>query len=230
MVAVYEDIMCNISFSAGDGSGTMTGTSVVEGSSYVLPDCTFTAPEHKEFKCWLIGGNEYQAGVPYTVNSDVTIIAVYQDITVNITVDINGGSGTQVISGTDGAEIVLPQCTLTAPEGKEFDGWIVDGVKHAAGESVTLNAGSTIQASWKDAPVTPVEPDTPVTPDQPDNPVTPDTPVTPENPPKKGLSGGAIAGIVIASVVVVGVGGFALTWFVILKKTFADFLAIFKKK
>ena len=52
---------------------------------------------------------------------------------------------------------------------------------------------------------------------------TPDT-------PKDGLSGGAIAGIVVGSVVVLGLGGFALVWFVIKKKSFADLIAIFKKK
>lgn len=49
-------------------------------------------------------------------------------------------------------------------------------------------------------------------------------------PIPQGLSGGAIAGIVIGSVLVAGLGGFAVFWFVIKKKTFADFLAIFKKK
>lgn len=38
----------------------------------------------------------------------------------------------------------------------------------------------------------------------------------------KGLSGGAIAGIVIGSVFTCGIGGFALVWFVIKKKSFAD--------
>ena len=52
----------------------------------------------------------------------------------------------------------------------------------------------------------------------------------PETPSKGGLSGGAIAGIVIGSVLVAGIGGFALVWFVIKKKTWADFLALFKKK
>ena len=41
---------------------------------------------------------------------------------------------------------------------------------------------------------------------------------------------GAIAGIVAGYVAVGGVGGFALLWFVIKKKTWAEFLAIFKKK
>ena len=49
-------------------------------------------------------------------------------------------------------------------------------------------------------------------------------------PEKTGLSGGAIAGIVIGSVAVAGLGGFSLFWFVIKKKKFADLIALFKKK
>ncbi len=59
-----------------------------------------------------------------------------------------------------------------------------------------------------------------------------ETPVDPEPvaPGNNGLPAGAIAGIVIGSVLVLGIGGFALVWFVIKKKTWADFIAIFKKK
>ena len=47
---------------------------------------------------------------------------------------------------------------------------------------------------------------------------------------KDGLGAGAIVGIVIGSIAVAGVGGFALFWFVIKKKSFADLIAVFKKK
>ena len=50
---------------------------------------------------------------------------------------------------------------------------------------------------------------------------------------KDGLSGGAIAGIVVGSVAgaaALGCGGFAIFWFVIKKKKFADLIALFKKK
>ena len=46
---------------------------------------------------------------------------------------------------------------------------------------------------------------------------------------KDGLGAGAIVGIVIGSVAVAGVGGFAIFWFVIKKKSFAELIAIFKK-
>ena len=62
------------------------------------------------------------------------------------------------------------------------------------------------------------------TPDNPNN--TPDDP----NEDKDGLGAGAIVGIVIGSVAVAGVGGFSLFWFVIKKKSFADLIAVFKKK
>ena len=45
---------------------------------------------------------------------------------------------------------------------------------------------------------------------------------------KDGLSGGAIAGIVIGSVAVAGIGGFAVLWFAVKKKTFADLIAAIK--
>lgn len=44
-----------------------------------------------------------------------------------------------------------------------------------------------------------------------------------------GLSGGAIAGIVIGSAAVAGIGGFAVFWFAIRKKTFAELIAVLKK-
>ena len=46
---------------------------------------------------------------------------------------------------------------------------------------------------------------------------------------KDGLSGGAIAGIVIGSVAVAGIGGFAVLWFAVKKKTFADLGVALKK-
>lgn len=96
-----------------------------------------------------------------------------------------------------------------APEaGKVFKGW-----KDERGNIVgtyteytfTVTGETTLTAVYEDAPVA-----------------------------KKGLSGGGIAGIVIGSVAVAGLGGFAIYWFVVRKKTFADLIAaikgIFEKK
>ena len=47
---------------------------------------------------------------------------------------------------------------------------------------------------------------------------------------RDGLSGGAIAGIVIGSAAVAGIGGFAIFWFAVKKKTFADLIASIKAK
>lgn len=53
-------------------------------------------------------------------------------------------------------------------------------------------------------------------------------------PDKNGLTGGQIAGIVIGSLAGVGIVGFAIFWFVVKKKTFAELIsaikALFNKK
>ena len=46
----------------------------------------------------------------------------------------------------------------------------------------------------------------------------------------EGLSTGAIVGIVTGSTFVAALGGFAIFWFVVQKKSFADLLAVFKKR
>ena len=45
---------------------------------------------------------------------------------------------------------------------------------------------------------------------------------------KDGLSGGQIAGVVIGSVAVAGIGGFAIFWFAVKKKSFADLITAIK--
>ena len=86
------------------------------------------------------------------------------------------------------------------------------------------NSSATPEAD--DSDTTPKEDDTDTTSEEDDN----DGASDESGETKKGLSTGAIAGIVAGSVAVGGAGGFALFWFAIKKKSFADLIAIFKKK
>ncbi len=43
------------------------------------------------------------------------------------------------------------------------------------------------------------------------------------------ISVGAVVGISIGSAAALGIGGFAIFWFVIKKRSFADLIAVFKK-
>ena len=103
--------------------------------------------------------------------------------------------------------------TVTAEdkEGKEFVGWQDASGKIVSTEksyTFTVNGETTLTAVYEDKSSGGGE-------------------ITP--PAKKdGLSGGQIAGIVIGSVAVAGIGGFAIFWFAVKKKTFADLIAAIK--
>ena len=122
-------------------------------------------------------------------------------------VTVNKGTANPV-TAVAGTTITI---TADAPEdGYEFDKWVSSsGVVFADASSATttfvmIEGNVTVTATYK--------------------------PVVAPTPSNSGLGGGAIAGIVIGSILVAGIAGFALVWFVIKKKTWADFVAIFKKK
>ena len=48
----------------------------------------------------------------------------------------------------------FPNCDFTAPAGKEFKSWEVNGVEKTPNESVTVNEDTTVKAVWKDKAAT----------------------------------------------------------------------------
>lgn len=67
-----------VSFAANGGSGNMEVVSVTVGTEYTLPGCSFTAPVGMTFQHWEIDGKTYSPGRTITVNSHVTVTAVWR--------------------------------------------------------------------------------------------------------------------------------------------------------
>ena len=124
------------------------------------------------------------------------------------------GTHNVVINGESNFYAHGESVTVTAnepAEGKVFVGWQDETGKIVSTEksyTFTVNGETTLTAVYEDKSSGGGE-------------------ITP--PAKKdGLSGGQIAGIVIGSVAVAGIGGFAIFWFAIKKKSFADLIAAIK--
>ena len=147
--------------------------------------------------------------------ANIEIKAHFRDIEAapSIEIKVEGGTGAGTYKEGDSVTV-----TANEPaEGKVFKGWKDESGKIVSTNksyTFTVNGETTLTAVYEDKPSGGGE-------------------ITP--PAKKdGLSGGAIAGIVIGSVAVAGIGGFAFLWFAVKKKTFADLItaikALFTKK
>ena len=139
----------------------------------------------------------------------VEIKAHFRAIEAAPSIEIKVENGTGAGTYTQGDEVTV---TAEDKEGKEFKGW-----QDASGKIVstdksftfTVNGETTLTAVYDDKSSGGGE-------------------ITP--PAKKdGLSGGQIAGIVIGSVLLAGIGVFAVLWFAVKKKTFADLGVALKK-
>ena len=115
------------------------------------------------------------------------------------------GTHNVVINGESNFYKEGESVTVTAnepAEGKVFKGWQDETGKIVSSNksyTFTVSGETTLTAVYEDAPVA-----------------------------KKGLSGGAIAGIVIGSLAGAGIIGFAIFWFAVRKKSFADLIAAIK--
>ena len=148
-----------ISFNPNGGSGTMKSDFARKGEkNYTMPANGFTAPTGKIFKNWRYswGYNyyrDYNPGDKVTVSGDVTFYPVWMDKPVEtVTVSFNGNGGTGNMADQPvekGKPYVLPACGFTAPANQEFKAWEVDGQEKAVGDSITLNANTTVKAIWK---------------------------------------------------------------------------------
>ena len=138
---------------------------------------------------------------------EITIQAHFRDVgtTPSVEIKVKGGTGAGVVKQGDTVTIIA-----NAPaEGKRFKHW-----ENASGEILSTKAtyefsvreNMTLTAVYEDIETNP-------TPDK----------------AKQGLSGGQIAGIVIGTLLLAGIGGFAIFWFAVKKKTFADLGLVFKK-
>lgn len=70
--------------------------------------------------------------------------------TYTVSFDANGGTGTMAPVTGVSSEYELPACTFTAPSGKQFKCWNVDGAEKAVGAKITVAADTTVKAVWKD--------------------------------------------------------------------------------
>ena len=154
--AIWKDIMVDINFEPGEGSGAMNKETVKKGSTFKLPPSTFKAPENKELKGWKIGEKEYQVGDEITVSDNTTVTALWKKIQVKVTYDANGGKGTMDGTTLDkGSEYTVLPNAFTAPDDtQEFDTWEVNGEKVAPGTKIKADKDTVIKAVWKKIPVT----------------------------------------------------------------------------
>ena len=186
----------NLTVNGGTGGGVF-----IQGASVTI---TADAPETgKKFSGWTIDGisglDTTKTSLTFNMPANaVTATANYEDIEYTITVNDGTGGGTY----KQGESVTV---TAEDKEGKVFKGWQDESGKIVSTEksyTFTVNSETTLTAVYEDKPSDGGE-------------------IIP--PAKKdGLSGGQVAGIVIGSVLLAGIGGFAIFWFAIKKKTFAD--------
>ena len=69
----------------------------------------------------------------------------------------NGGSGTMDPDRVSGGEYSLPDNLFTAPEGKKFKAWSVNGKEYNPEDVITVTSDTTVTAVWENKVKTPVQ-------------------------------------------------------------------------
>lgn len=144
-----------ISFNPYGGSGSMGPfeADLRYYNNFTFPQNAFKAPAGKIFRAWWYIDDYYDPGDTITVRGDSMVYATWKNKpveTVTVSFDKNGGSGNMADQPVEkGKTYVLPDCGFTAPAKQEFKAWLVDGQEKAVGDTITVNADTSIKAIWK---------------------------------------------------------------------------------
>ncbi len=85
------------------------------------------------------------------VSGDMVLYAQWKD-SCTVKFDANGGTGTMADKVHKFADnpYILPKCGFTAPQGKVFAGWEIDGKTYKEGDKLDLDKDVLVKALWKD--------------------------------------------------------------------------------
>ncbi len=149
---------------AGKWLSMVNSATFAKGETYrctvqVEPVGDFTFPE-KKTDITSVTVNSMKAGLSdnYSrkliyVQMEFTALAEGQEATVySVFFDAGGGSGTMDSVSAYAGKYTLPDCTFTAPAGKRFKAWSVNGAEKAVGSTVMVSAAVYVTALWEDLP------------------------------------------------------------------------------
>lgn len=213
LTAKFEDIIYNITVINGTSSAP---TAKYQEEVTVTANAPATGKEFDKWTCETAGVTiEFASATSSTTTfvmpaANIEIKAHFRNIEAapSVEIKVEGGTGAGTYKKGDSVTVTAG----AAEEGKEFVCW-----KNEKGETVSTDKAYTFTVTGETT-LTAVYENT--TSGGGENAPTPDK--------KSGLSGGAIAAIVICSVLVAGAGGFAIFWFVIRKRNFAELIAAIK--
>ena len=212
MEATYKDVVYTVTVTEGTASAT---------TAKYQEEVTITAnpaPSGKVFDKWTCETAGVTIEFASATSSTTTFVMPASEIKIkahfrnegtapSVEIKVEGGTGAGTY--TQGESVTV---TANEPaEGKVFKGWKDESGKIVSTEksyTFTVNGETTLTAVYEDK--------------------TSGGEITPTPDKKDGLSGGQIAGIVIGSVLLAGIGGFAIFWFAVKKKTFEDLITAIK--
>ena len=175
------------------------------------------APEGKVFDKWTCETAGVTIEFANATSSPTTFVMPASNVKIqahfravadkpSVEIKVNGGTGAGTYTQGESATV-----TAEDKDGKVFAGWQDESGKTVSTDksyTFTVNGETTLTAVYEDA--------------------SSGGEITP--PAKKdGLSGGQIAGIVIGTLLLAGIGGFAIFWFAVKKKNFKDLGEAFKR-
>lgn len=158
--------MFTITFNPNGGNGDTKVVTVPKGSNYVIQNAAaygITAQDGMRFVYWSNredngqGSEHYPAGYEYrNVQSNLTFYAVWETTDRTVFLNAGEGGGDEIsVAVTYDQTYTLPGVpeTFTAPEGKEFDCWKIQGdntnTSYNPRDSYTIKGNVTFVAQWK---------------------------------------------------------------------------------